>query len=55
VTVVFTIAVCKELKMVIPALTYAVLAITGLLGSVIDWEDLRNLKKPSQKTEVKHP
>lgn len=36
--------------MIVPALTYVVLAITGLIGSAIAWEDLRNAcKKPDAK------
>jgi hypothetical protein len=40
--------------MVTPVLTYIVLAITGLLGSAIAWEDLRVLfKKPRKKDQTK--
>lgn len=31
--------------MIIPVLTYAVIAVAGLLGSAIAWDDLRDANK----------
>ncbi len=36
--------------MIVPALTYIVLAISGLIGSAIAWDDLRQgTRKPTAK------
>lgn len=36
--------------MIVPALTYIIFAISGLIGSAIAWEDLRNAgQKPAEK------
>lgn len=41
----------ESYTMIIPAITYIVFAIAGLLGSAIAWDDFRGTMKMSQKVK----